>query len=220
MVLRLFLIMIAGATTFGCATTRISLFTNPKGVQVYAKPLGSGRLQLLGETPLTVSASQIEKTYSGSGPVLMEFRKEGFQTETALITELSSQDLSINMEMVPSGGFEDLQRLNEVIETMFECQRLVKVHRYDEALKRLHDIKKQLPQISIIYEMEGGIYYLQRRYQDALDVYRLAIRYNPKNVEALRMRDLLEKTFGIKRSSASEEPPKPEPEPELPGPNP
>lgn len=206
MAVRLLSLITLGIALTGCATTRISLFTNPNGAQVYAKPLGSGQLQLLGETPLTVSGDQIEKVYNGSGPVLLEFRKEGFQTTTTLVTELSSQDLNINMEMTPSAGLEDMQGLNTLIETLFECQRLVKVHRYDEALARLKEIERKAPQISTIYEMEGGIYYLQRKYQDALDAYRLAVRYNPKNVEALRMRGLLEKTFGINRSMATEEP--------------
>ena len=212
MAIRLLSFITLSIALVGCATTRISLFTNPNGAQVYAKPLGSGQLQLLGETPLTVSGDQIEKVYSGSGPVLLEFRKEGFQTTTTLVTELSSQDLNINMEMTPSAGLEDMQGLNTLIETLFECQRLVKVHRYDEALARLKEIERKAPQISTIYEMEGGIYYLQRKYQDALDAYRLAVRYNPKNVEALRMRGLLEKTFGINRSMATEEPVPAEPQ--------
>lgn len=198
----------------GCASTRVSLFTNPPGAKVYAKPLGSGRLQMMGETPVTVTGEQIEKEYGGSGPVLLEFRKEGFQTTTALVTELSSQDLNINMEMVPQGGLDDLQRLNGLIETLFECQRLVQVKRYDEALSRLKEVEKQAPQISTIYELQGGIYYLQRKFPDALDAYRLAVRYNPRNAEALRMRDMLEKTFGIKRSAVADDSAEAQPKPE------
>jgi hypothetical protein len=52
--------------------------------------------------------------------------------------------------------------------------------------------------------MEGGIYYLQRKYPDALDAYRLAVRYNPRNAEAIRMRDMLEKKFGLERQKATE----------------
>lgn len=186
----------------GCASTKVGLYTNPPGAKVYSKPLGTGRFELLGETPIAVSGEQIEKKYSGSGPVLVEFRKEGFQTNTVLVTELSSQDLNINAEMVPLGGLEDSQRLNHLIDTLFECQRLVKVHRYEEALANLKDLEKQTPQVSIIYELQGGIFYLQQKYQDALDAYRLAVRYYPKNVEALRMRNLLEGKFGIERTPA------------------
>jgi tetratricopeptide (TPR) repeat protein len=183
----------------GCATTRLSLFTNPQGAKVYAKPLGNGRFEFLGETPLQVQGTQIEKQYSGSGPIMIEFRKEGYQHTSTLVTELSSQDLVINQELVPQVGLEDLQRINAIIETMFECQRLVKVGRYDEALTKLKQLEKEAPQISITYELQGGIYYLQKKYPDSLDAYRLAVRYNPRNAEALRMRDMLEKKFGIER---------------------
>lgn len=187
-----------------CASTKVSLFTNPVGAKVYGKPLGTGKFELLGETPLVVDGHQIEKKYSGSGPVLIEFRKEGFQTTSVLVTELSSQNLDIKSEMTPLGGLEDYQRLNSLIESLFECQRLVKVHRYDEALTRLKELQKQAPQISTVYELQGGIFYLQNKYQDALDSYRLAVRYNPQNIEALRMRKMLEQKFGIERSPAFE----------------
>lgn len=191
-----------------CATTRLSLFTNPQGAKVFAKPLGSGRYEFLGETPLVVSSDKIEKEHGGSGPILVEFRKEGFQNTSTMVTELSSQDLNINAELVPQVGLEDLQRINSIIETMFECQRLVKVGRYEEALTKLKVLEKEAPQISITYELQGGVYYLQRKYSDSLDAYRLAIRYNPRNAEALRMRDMLEKKFGIERipAAVSEQP--------------
>lgn len=202
---RVALLMFISMAVSGCATTRVGLFTNPPGAQVFAKPVG-GRFIQLGETPLNVTADKIEKEYGGSGPVLIEFRKEGFQKSSTLVTELSSQDLNINTELVPQVGLEDLQRINAIIETMFECQRLVKVGRYDEAMTRLKQLEKEAPQISITYEMQGGIYYLQKKYPDALDAYRLSIRYNPRNAEALRMRDMLENKFGIKRLPAALEP--------------
>ena len=111
----------------GCASTRVGLFTNPPGAKVFGKPLGSGRFELLGETPITVSADQIEKAYKGSGPVLVEFRKEGFQTHTVLVTELSAQDLNINAELVALGGLEDLERVNYVIDSLFECLSLIHI---------------------------------------------------------------------------------------------
>ncbi len=194
------LVFVLGGMLSGCATTRLSLFTNPQGAKVYAKPLGTGRFENLGETPLQVTGTDIEKQYAGSGPIIIEFRKEGYQTSSTLVTELSSQDLVINQEMVPQVGLEDLQRINAIIETMFECQRLVKVGRYDEAMTKLKQLEKEAPQISITYEMQGGIYYLLKKYPDALDAYRLSVRYNPRNAEALRMRDMLEKKFNIDRN--------------------
>lgn len=196
------ILLLAAEIFSGCASTRVGLFTNPPGAKVFGKPLGSGRFELLGETPITVSADQIEKNYKGSGPVLVEFRKEGFQTNTVLVTELSSQDLNINAELVALGGLEDLERVNYLIDSLFECQRLVKVQRYEEALTRLKELEKAAPQVSTIYELQGGIYYLQQKYRDALDAYRLAVRYYPKNVEALRMRNMLENKYRIERVPA------------------
>ena len=184
----------------GCTTTRVGLYTNPQGAKVYGKAIGQGRSILLGETPLLVEGVQIEKHYAGSGPIILEFKKEGFQTSTVYVTELNAIDLNVNLELAPSSGLEDLRRVDDIIDSMFRIQRLVQVKRYQEAMIGLRELKSVAPQISTIYQLEGGIFYIQRSYQDALDSYRQAIRYNPKNAEAIRMRNMLEKSYGIDRS--------------------
>ncbi len=78
-----------------------------------------------------------------------------------LVTELSSIDLTLNVELQPASGMEDPASLNTTIEKLFEAQRFVKVQRFDEALKTIEEIKKLTPQMSSAYELEGGIFYLQ-----------------------------------------------------------
>ncbi|MEQ1875611.1 MAG: hypothetical protein ABL958_03130 [Bdellovibrionia bacterium] len=182
-----------------CSSTQVAIHTQPTQSRVYAKSLGRGKLEFIGETPLYLKGDQIEKSFSGSGPVYLEFRKEGFRTTNTIITELSYVDLNLSMEMTPEGAFEDYSSVNTLIDSMFEAQRLVKVKRYAEALTRLAEIKRLAPQVSAIYELEGGIYYLTQRFQDALDSYRMAVRYNPRNAEALRMKNLIEDSFGVQR---------------------
>jgi tetratricopeptide (TPR) repeat protein len=186
-----------------CSSTQIALHTTPTQARVYAKSLGRGKLEYLGETPLYLKGEQLEKEYAGSGPVYLEFRKEGFKTGNTIVTELSYIDLNITTELTPESGFEDFTTVNILIDSMFECQRLVKVKRYDEALSRLTEVKRQAPQVSAVYELEGGIFYLQQRFQDALDSYRLAVKYNPRNAEALRMKNLIEDSFGLGRRGSN-----------------
>ena len=193
-----------------CSSTQVAIHTQPTQARVYSKALGIGKLEFLGETPLYLKGDQIEKSFGGSGPIYLEFRKEGFRSTNTIVTELSYVDLNISMEMTPEGAFEDFSTVNTLIDQMFEAQRLVKVKRYAEALTRLSEIKKQAPQVSAIYELEGGIYYLQQRFQDALDSYRTAVKYNPRNAEALRMKNLIEDSFGLQRQKQMHTPAGPE----------
>ena len=54
-----------------------------------------------------------------------EFRKKGYRKSSVFVTELSSLDLEIKMEMISESGLEDQKLLNWVIDIMFEIKRLV-----------------------------------------------------------------------------------------------
>jgi tetratricopeptide (TPR) repeat protein len=197
----------AACVMVSCSSTQVALHTTPSQSRVYAKSLGRGKTEFIGETPLFIKGDQLEKEFGGSGPIYLEFRKEGYRTASTIVTELSFIDLNLTMEMTPESGMEDPSIVNALIDTMFESQRLVRVKRYDEALNLLGEVKKKAPQVSAIYELEGGIYYLQQKYQDALDSYRLAVKYNPRNAEALRMKNSIEDSFGIRRQSKPKDSP-------------
>jgi tetratricopeptide (TPR) repeat protein len=192
-------IFISALIAAGCATSKVNLYTHPSGAEVFSKPLGSGELKSIGVTPLSVDARDLEKRYGGSGPLYIEFRKDGYVKSTTVITELSSVDISMDVHLTPVNGLEDQGHINFLIDTMFECQRLAKAKRYDEALKKLKELELQAPQVAAIYELEGGLYYLLGRYQDALDNYRKSYLYNPKSSQSMRMKNLLEQKYGIDR---------------------
>jgi len=186
------MLMFVGA----CSSTTISLNSVPEQASVKVKPLGSGAVKELGVTPLNMSAADIEKDYGGSGPLLVEFHKEGYLTKSVLITDMSIKNINLKVTLDGLSGLDDPAEMNAQIETLFEAQRLVRVRRYDEALKLVEKIKSKIPTLSSPYELEGGIYYMSRRFPEALDSYRRAVKLNPRSVEAVRMRDMLEQNLG------------------------
>jgi tetratricopeptide (TPR) repeat protein len=190
--LKLSIIVASGAVGLtGCATSKVALFSNPPQAKIFARSLHDGREQFVGETPLKVSAREIEVANGGTGPVTISFRKDGYETKDVVLSEVGVDDLMLSAELTPQNGLADQQTINFVIESMFECQRLVRIKRYDEALRLLERLQAMAPQVASIYELKGGVYYLTRNYRDALDNYALAVKYNPKNAETLRMVGLL-----------------------------
>lgn len=185
-----------------CSSTSVNFRSSPQKAAVSVKPLGSGANKNLGDTPLTVSAAEIEKEFQGSGPITVEFTKEGYKTVRMLITELSSLDLTLDVELQPASGLEDPVVLNAGIEKLFDAQRLIKTQRFDEALKLLDEVRRSSPQLSASYELLGGVYFLQGKKLEALDSYRAAARLNPRSTEATRMRDMIE-TQALGRMPAS-----------------
>ena len=87
------------------------------------------------------------------------------------------------------------------MDRIFEAQRLVRASRLDDALKLIEAVQKDAPELSAVYEIEGGIYYLQKKPQESLDSYQTSIRFNPKNMEAIRMRNYLSSKLGVTTSS-------------------
>ena len=57
--------------------------------------------------------------------------------------------------------------------------------------------KKTHPYLSVVYEFEGGIHLVQQKFIKALDSFKMALKFNSENVEALRLKRAIEKKFNL-----------------------
>ena len=62
----------------------------------------------------------------------------------------------------------------------------------------LDEIKKLFPSLSIVHELEGSVFYLEKKFNQSLDSFRTAYRFNGENLFALKMKRFLEKKLNIK----------------------
>lgn len=185
--------MIFFVASCGSKSTYITFESIPNGATVYVKPIDQLEYKDIGKTPLNFRADEIEKKYEGSGPIQVQYRKDGYQSKNVMITELSAVDLKVKMELMAESGLEDQRKLNWVVDSLFEVKRLVSAKRYDDAVELLKKVKAAVPQVSAVYELEGGIYFIQNKLHAALDSYTMSVRYNPKNMESIRMKEFVEK---------------------------
>jgi hypothetical protein len=179
-----------------CSSATLSLNSNPPKADVYANTIGGDKPKLVGQTPFSMRASDLRSQYNGGGPFILEVRKPGFQNVRTIITDLGASDLTMVIELPADISFDALESLNDAIDLMFEGQRLARAGRFDDAIQQLKQVQAKRPQLAAAYELEGGIYYVQKKYKEALDAYSVATRINPKNPSATRMRDLLEEQLG------------------------
>jgi tetratricopeptide (TPR) repeat protein len=182
----------------GCGTARIELDSDPQKAKVYAIPMKGGQPVLLGETPVTTTGSEVAKQVGGPGPVYFEFRLDGHVTSKTLVSDLSSGVITLRADVAAASGLEDQEHLNSVMENLFDGQRLARAGRFDQALIKLRQVQKEAPQLAIAYELEGGVLFIQKKYKEALDAYGVTLRYNPQDVDALRMRKSLMSQLGVK----------------------
>jgi tetratricopeptide (TPR) repeat protein len=176
-----------------CASnTTVSIKSNPEKAKIYVSDFNSDEKKYLGETPYSGTSKDIKTMTNGSGPVFLTLEKDGYFSQRIFVTELNAAEMAVNLSLKPERAIEESFSLDEVISGLFESQRLVKSKRYEEALSLLAKLEEKAPYISIIYELRGGVYFIQKNYTGALEAFSLALKYNPKNVEARRLKNALQ----------------------------
>lgn len=174
-----------------CATHHVSLLSNPTKARIYSRGTNESKGKLIGETPISLSALDLNKDSSTSGPIVIEFEKDGYDTKSILLTEAAVAGMIISADLSLSNSLADSQQLNWSVESLFEAQRLIRVGRHEEALRVLNTVEKVAPQLAVLHELKGTLYYLKNQYQEARDAYAQVLRINPKNLDAISMMHIL-----------------------------
>lgn len=187
-----------------CSTTKITFESNPIGANIYVTPMGSSVPKLVGQTPVQVMQDEMNRETWGSGPAYIEVQKEGYVTEKVLITELSRIHTVMRFNLLPATQFKEGREVDSIVEGVLQVQQLIKQKRYDEALTILKQMETKAPDVSVIYELQGAAYLAMNKIGEALVAYRLAIRYNPSNLDASRMKSYIESRYYGTRSPANE----------------
>jgi tetratricopeptide (TPR) repeat protein len=82
-------------------------------------------------------------------------------------------------------------------------QRQIRSKDYANAVKRLDELEKDFPHYSIIYELKGSAFYLDKQFKQALNYYRKAFSVNPENRDAYIMKVYLEEKFELKPAAGT-----------------
>lgn len=199
----------------------LSVDSSPRKAELFIKEPGSAEYKSLGVAPLNKKMSEIRGILGNAKTVVLEARMPGYITRSMVITDVdSSSDLHIsfelsNLEKSVKDGSADyaeaskklltetnekhLVETNVIVDQLFEAQRLAQVGRLDDASKRLDEMQRIYPNVAAIYEMQGGIAFMQADYNKALDSYTLAAKNNPANLELINMRAFLERKLNLEK---------------------
>jgi len=176
-----------------CSGARINFQSAPTPAEVWVAAVGSKDLKQVGTTPISVSSSELSEKAGASGPVSVEYRSVGYVSQRAVITDFSNSDVTLSLELATQADAQEQERANRLIDMLFEAQRLARNGRSDEALSRVKEVQKEAPYVAAAYEIEAGIYLIQKKVNESLDAYRKAAKLNPKSLEIANMRQQIEK---------------------------
>jgi len=128
----------------------LTLQSNPGGAEIWVAPLDGTTPKKLGITPLSTGSDEAQKLAGTTGPIMVEFRKDGYLSSRSMVTDLVPADIAITAQLQRSSGLENIEALNGVVDRLFEAQRLVRAGRLDDALKlaitsRKSPVKHSMP---------------------------------------------------------------------------
>jgi tetratricopeptide (TPR) repeat protein len=199
----------------GCTTGRLSVDAAPGDAELFMRGAGQDNFVSLGKTPYIEKVSVIQERAKESDSVVLEVRKAGYISKAIVLSDIDSKtDIKINfklpsIESFMSGKDESLTQtqkrimadlaekrmteINSIVDQLFVAQRMAQVGRYQDADDKLKALEKEFPNVSAIYEIQGGIAYIQKDYPKALDAYTKAALNNPFNLEVINMKNFLQK---------------------------
>ena len=179
------------------STSKFKVTSNPDKSSVFIKDIQKGKDIEIGKTPLEIDTDELEEKFKFevTGPIVMEVRQEGYFSSRAFITDIQSADLELSFNLDSHNLLANSKSTDEIVAKLFESQKIIKLQRYDEALKILKELKDKNPTISVIHELEGGVYLLKKDYKLAYKSYVMAYKYNDQNQEALRMKKFIEEKY-------------------------
>ncbi|MEC9281430.1 MAG: hypothetical protein VX642_01865 [Bdellovibrionota bacterium] len=177
----------------GCSSTNIKVESAPGQANVYVQSVQNGERIKLGQTPMEISKDQLSQYSLEKGPLYLVMDKTGYSEHKILLSEVSGVEIEVRHNLKPTINLESEKEINDLVEDLFEVQRLIRVRDYDGALKMIDDLAKKAPLVGAIYELKGAIYYINEDYVKALEAYRNVLKTPTKSGEAKRMIGLLEK---------------------------
>jgi tetratricopeptide (TPR) repeat protein len=201
------LITLALTYLSGCQTGQVNISSTPEASDVFVVAK-NGSKQKLGQTPLNFSLSRLGLTSGGMAELRLE--KQGHDPVTYLVPHTAiSSNHQITANLIKkgngSGGFgavetcEDISKdtINSIGKSIASVQSLILKRDLDIASAKVANVIAEYPYVSVLYDLQGNIYYLQKSYIKALGSYQRSIALDPKNIETTIMVKRLKELTGL-----------------------
>jgi tetratricopeptide (TPR) repeat protein len=197
-ILKIFLIALLNTTflSMSAMADELKLTTDPIEANIYIRDFGGTVNNKVGKTPFTGNIQELAGSYSKSGFFMLVIEKDGYLTQSIVMSDLLKSDLSINVNLEPIQDFTKYKNVDRSINELFKAQRLIRAMQYDDALEKLKKLEDEEKNLSIVPEMIASTYYLKKEMKTALAWYKKAYRVNPENKDAFMMKAYLEKSIG------------------------
>ena len=178
-------LVIINLLIFGCSTTgSLSVKSNPS--QAVVKLSGDdGEIRELGKTPLALNFSEV---FVNSKNVKLIIEKRNFETEKIIISKppiKTNYNISVSLirDSTTDSQIENQKRLEKVATKVAEALMKIQKKKLREAESLLMRLVDEFPNISVVFDLLGNVYYMMGDKVAAKAQYLKADSINPNNFE-------------------------------------
>ncbi|MBT7608363.1 MAG: hypothetical protein HN576_01315 [Bacteriovoracaceae bacterium] len=178
-------LVIINLLIFGCSTTgSLSVKSNPS--QAVVKLSGDdGEIRELGKTPLALNFSEV---FVNSKNVKLIIEKTNYETEKIVISKppiKTDYNISISMirDSTTDSQIETQKKLEKLATKIAEALMKIQKKKFRDAESLLMRLVDEFPNISVVYDLLGNVYYMMGDRVAAKAQYLKADSINPNNFE-------------------------------------
>jgi tetratricopeptide (TPR) repeat protein len=175
---------------------QLKLKSDPVDAKVFIRDLGGVQNIKIGNTPYEGSILDLAANYAKSNFFLIVIEKDGYETQSILLSDLLKSDIELNINLTPKEDILHYRKLDKNVNDIMEAQRLLRAQQFDEAISLLKATEVEQPKLSIIPEIIGSAFYLKKEQRTSLSYFEKAYRMNPENKDAYTMKMYLRKALG------------------------
>jgi tetratricopeptide (TPR) repeat protein len=175
---------------------QLRLKTDPPDATIYIRDLNGTTNNKIHNTPYEGSINDLATNYAKSNFFLLVIEKNGYQTQSVLMSDLLKSDIELTITLVPNEDILHYRKIDQLITNLFKAQSKIRSEQYDEAISSLKLMKGDFPLLSVIPEILGSTYYVKKDPKAALSSFSDAYRLNPENSEAYNKMKYLQTALG------------------------
>ena len=184
---------------FGCASSKIKLHSEPREVEVFLVEANQAP-KSLGSTPVNLESDDFN--WGDSNSIQLRFQKEGYETENIILPKTKvTANFKINTFMQEEkknlACQDQSQSLRKVADAIAKSQNYIYKKQMAKAKILLESLIIDYPNLSVLYDLLGNVYYLEKDLKSSLEAYKKSLSLWPNNLETKRMILRLENIMNV-----------------------
>lgn len=185
-------------TLVSCASPGIRIYSEPGSAEVFVIEANQAPKKL-GTTPLNLDERDFN--WGQANGVQLRFVKEGFKSESIVLPKTrfaSNSSIHALMDKAEASLAQQSQgeALRKIADAVAKSQNYIYKNQYDRAQMLLENLTIDYPNLSVLYDLLGNVYYLRKDLRSSLTAYRKSESLWPNNRETKKMIRRIENVLG------------------------